>query len=157
MAAPEFASGFISWFICMTLLAHETVSAPQGKSQFNSRILESSSFYSFFNFCFIAVDVIYHVNNVMLRKSCKLTDADIIGPFYKSNSPVKATGASVSPLPFICPNSPVNDRLILNGTVRLTTDDATCGKPVRALLDIWHADPEGEYSNTATTSDDFVR
>ncbi|GAV08815.1 hypothetical protein RvY_18454 [Ramazzottius varieornatus] len=107
--------------------------------------------------CFLLiVQELHAVPRDVLRTSCKLTDTDILGPFYKPNSPIQATGASVSPLPFICPNSPKNDRLILNGTVRVTTDDAPCGKPVRALLDIWHADPEGEYSNSATTSNDFT-
>ena len=57
----------------------------------------------------------------------------------------------------ICENSQVNDRLLINGTVRKISKSNLCGEPVFALLEVWHADAEGVYSNTSPLSNDFVK
>ncbi|XP_055344651.1 chlorocatechol 1,2-dioxygenase-like [Paramacrobiotus metropolitanus] len=83
--------------------------------------------------------------------SCTPTAKDILGPYYKANAPLRPN----NPVPYICNNLPANDRLFLNGTISLRSSAAQCGKPVRALLDIWHANADGVYSDTAPTSKDF--
>ena len=85
--------------------------------------------------------------------SCLTTQCVEEGPYYKSCAPVVQMGGN---LPQICTNSVRNDRLFMNGTVRIVDTNSPCGRPVRALLDIWHADSVGEYSNISPASSDFV-
>ncbi|OQV12903.1 hypothetical protein BV898_12825 [Hypsibius exemplaris] len=85
---------------------------------------------------------------------CMTTQCVEEGPYYKACSPLEQMGGQF--LPQVCTNSARNDRLFINGTVRLVDASSPCGRPVRALLDIWHADAVGVYSNTSPASRDFT-
>jgi len=84
--------------------------------------------------------------------TCAPTAKDILGPYYKPNAPLQPNGPNV---PQICKNTPAFDRLYLNGTIKLSQSPSDCGKPTKALLDIWHADETGVYSDTSPSSKDF--
>jgi len=73
---------------------------------------------------------------------------------YKACAPVQRLGATAK-IPQVCANSVVNDRLLMNGTVRLVDASNPCGRPVRALLDIWQANADGVYSDISPSSTDF--
>lgn len=96
---------------------------------------------------------IYILDLDLVSADCKLTKADVLGPYYKKGAPLKQVKSDYPP---VCANSPANDRLFLNGTIRLVAPSQPCGKPTRALLDIWHADCNGVYSNTSPNSPDYV-
>ena len=79
------------------------------------------------------------------------------GPYYKPNAPILNIGQQGNQFtPQICPNSVANDRLLVNGTVRAVDANNPCGKPVRAMLDIWHADQDGNYTDIRPSSTDYV-
>lgn len=93
------------------------------------------------------------LTGVSRNPTCSPTAKDILGPYYKANAPFQPNGPSI---PQICKNLPANDRLFINGTIRLTQQGKDCGQATKALLDIWHADADGVYSNTSPSSPDFV-
>ena len=68
---------------------------------------------------------------------CKLTESDMLGPFYKEGAPFKQRlGEGVE-----------GERLIITGKVI----DMRC-QPVRdAILDVWQANSTGEYDNEGFT------
>ncbi|KAI3647055.1 hypothetical protein MP228_007276 [Amoeboaphelidium protococcarum] len=67
---------------------------------------------------------------------CRPTASDIEGPYY-------VPGAESKKLQ-VCSNaSPAHDRLVITGRVISSQD---CKSPVRAHLDVWHADLNGKYS-----------
>jgi len=88
-------------------------------------------------------------------QTCRITASDIEGPYYKRNAPIQQI-TSPAVVPQVCRNSPANDRLILNGTIRQVTKNSPCGRPTRSVLDIWHANADGVYSDTAALSTDFA-
>src|SRR5215469_9440629 len=64
---------------------------------------------------------------------CSLTEADILGPYYRFGAPFQSRLAG--------PNEP-GDRLIVTGTV-FSSD---CRTPVRgALIEVWQANSVGLY------------
>ncbi|OQV12292.1 hypothetical protein BV898_13404 [Hypsibius exemplaris] len=90
----------------------------------------------------------------LLQTSCKVTSKDIEGPFYKRNAPIQQITPAL--VPQVCKNNVANDRLILNGTIRQISDGNPCGKPTRAVLDVWQANADGEYSDHSALSTDFA-
>jgi protocatechuate 3,4-dioxygenase beta subunit len=64
-----------------------------------------------------------------------LTDAQTAGPFFKTNTPLRAS--------LIEPGSKA-PRLVVTGQVL----SARCTPVANALLDFWHADEDGEYDNS---------
>lgn len=61
---------------------------------------------------------------------CPPTKADALGPFYKPDAPVR---------------SALGSGYVLKGTVRSSVD---CGNISGARIEVWHAGPDGEYSDT---------
>ncbi|OQV12293.1 hypothetical protein BV898_13405 [Hypsibius exemplaris] len=88
------------------------------------------------------------------RQNCPLTSPDIEGPYYKPGAPVQRN--SIATLAQVCKNNGANDRLILNGTIRQASKKNPCGTPVAAVLDIWHANADGVYSDRSRSSSDFT-
>lgn len=73
------------------------------------------------------------------KKPLALTESNIEGPFYRKGAPFRAKLAE----------GLKGDPIVISGRV-LTPD----GTPLReAVVDIWHADPEGAYDNE---SDKFL-
>jgi protocatechuate 3,4-dioxygenase beta subunit len=66
--------------------------------------------------------------------NAQVTKAQTEGPFYEPDSPEKSSFLG---------DVDKGTKIVLAGTV-LTT---TCQPVARALLDVWHADPDGEYDN----------
>lgn len=66
--------------------------------------------------------------------NAEATSSQTEGPFYEPNSPEKSN--------FVA-DVTRGTKIVLTGAV-LTT---TCQPIGRALLDVWHADPDGEYDN----------
>ncbi|GAU88641.1 hypothetical protein RvY_01300 [Ramazzottius varieornatus] len=87
-------------------------------------------------------------------KCAGVTSGDVLGPYYKPNAPLRPSGPNV---PHLCENLPNNFRIFLNGTVRMADASGSCGsgRPVKALLDIWQADNNGEYGNISPSSPDY--
>jgi protocatechuate 3,4-dioxygenase beta subunit len=78
---------------------------------------------------------IARAQNLPLTPACgKQTPSQTAGPFFKPNSPERASLLEKSA------NAP---RLVLTGVV-LSRD---CKPVANALLDFWHADEEGDYDN----------
>lgn len=70
------------------------------------------------------------------RQDCRVTESDILGPFYRFGAPFQTRLAS--------PDEP-GDRLILNGTV-FSSD---CETPLPgALIEVWQANNAGIYDTT---------
>jgi len=68
---------------------------------------------------------------------CKLTESDMLGPFYKEDSPFKQRlGEGVE-----------GERLIITGKVM----NMRCQPVKNAVLDIWQANATGEYDNEGFT------
>jgi catechol 1,2-dioxygenase len=68
---------------------------------------------------------------------CELTSSDIEGPFYRDNPPHRAQ--------LVTADEP-GRALVIAGTVFA----ADCETPLAgAVVDVWHADDEGEYDNTS--------
>ena len=68
---------------------------------------------------------------------CKLTESDMLGPYYKEGAPFKQRlGEGLD-----------GDRLIITGMVL----DMRCQPLKNAILDIWQADSTGEYDNEGFT------
>ena len=68
---------------------------------------------------------------------CKLTESDMLGPFYKEGAPFKQRlGEGVE-----------GERLIITGKVM----DMGCQPIKDAILDIWQANSTGEYDNEGFT------
>src|SRR5687768_17907116 len=62
---------------------------------------------------------------------CKLTESDMLGPFYKENAPFKQRlGEGIE-----------GERLIITGKVM----DMRCQPLKDAILDVWQANSTGEY------------
>ena len=69
---------------------------------------------------------------------CKLTESDMLGPFYKEGAPFKQTlGEGVKE----------GERLIITGKVT----DTRCQPIKNAVLDIWQANSTGKYDNEGFT------
>lgn len=69
--------------------------------------------------------------------SCALTSEDIEGPFYLADVPERSELDTAGDMGIV---------LELSGTVR----DEGCTPLAEVIVEIWHADPEGEYDNSAT-------
>jgi protocatechuate 3,4-dioxygenase beta subunit len=68
---------------------------------------------------------------------CKLTESDMLGPFYKEGAPFKQKlGEGVE-----------GERLIITGKVM----DMRCQPVQDAILDVWQANSTGEYDNEGFT------
>ena len=68
---------------------------------------------------------------------CKLTESDMLGPFYKEGAPFKQRlGEGVE-----------GERLIITGKVM----DMRCQPVQDAILDVWQANSTGEYDNEGFT------
>ena len=68
---------------------------------------------------------------------CKLTESDMLGPFYKEGTPFKQRlGEGVE-----------GERLIITGKVM----DMRCQPLKDAILDVWQANSTGEYDNEGFT------
>ena len=68
---------------------------------------------------------------------CKLTESDMLGPFYKEGAPFKQRlGEGVE-----------GERLIITGKVM----DMGCQPLKDAILDVWQANSTGEYDNEGFT------
>ena len=66
---------------------------------------------------------------------CKLTESDMLGPFYKEGAPFKQRlGEGVKE----------GERLIITGKVM----DNRCQPIQGAILDVWQTNSTGEYDNT---------
>ncbi len=68
---------------------------------------------------------------------CEPTAADIEGPFYLPDSPERSDLDTVG-----------DDGIAL--VIRGRVSDAACAPMAGAIVEIWHADPEGEYDNGDT-------
>ncbi len=68
--------------------------------------------------------------------ACTLTDDNILGPFYREDAPER------DELDFAGPDGV---ELSLSGRVL----DSDCNPIAGARVDLWQADPEGEYDNTS--------
>ena len=69
---------------------------------------------------------------------CKLTESDMLGPFYKEDAPFKQRlGEGVKE----------GERLIITGKVM----DNRCQPIKGAILDVWQANSTGEYDNEGFT------
>jgi len=67
------------------------------------------------------------------KQACRLTEADILGPFYRFGAPFRTKLAG--------PDEP-GDRLILSGTVY----SSDCHTPLpRTLIEVWQANHAGLY------------
>ncbi|KAL6057183.1 putative Peroxisomal N(1)-acetyl-spermine/spermidine oxidase [Balamuthia mandrillaris] len=80
-------------------------------------------------------------------QKCKPTAKDILGPYYQPGAPLRNNT--------VCPYSPAEDMLVLRGTVYSASD---CTTPLPyTLLDVWQANPKGQYSEgNSKGSDDFT-
>ncbi|MCJ7637432.1 MAG: hypothetical protein MUO21_08090, partial [Nitrososphaeraceae archaeon] len=68
---------------------------------------------------------------------CKLTESDMLGPFYKEGAPFKQRlGEGVE-----------GERLIITGKVM----DMRCQPLKNAILDVWQANSTGDYDNEGFT------
>ncbi|MGH9577901.1 MAG: hypothetical protein ACRD3R_10735, partial [Terriglobales bacterium] len=66
-------------------------------------------------------------------KGCRITEADVLGPFYRFGAPHQTKLAGPDDR---------GDRLILNGTV-FSSD---CRTPLAgALIEVWQANSDGQY------------
>lgn len=69
------------------------------------------------------------------KQICTLTAQDIQGPYYRPNAPARDS---------LAPPDVKSERLIISGTVY----KSDCQTPLaNAVIDIWHADSEGNYDN----------
>ena len=68
---------------------------------------------------------------------CKLTESDMLGPFYKEGAPFKQTLSE----------GVEGERLIITGKVI----DTRCQPVKNVVLDIWQANSTGEYDNEGFT------
>jgi catechol 1,2-dioxygenase len=66
--------------------------------------------------------------SIHAQQACKLTDSDILGPYYIPGAPKTEEQ--------VCANLPANDRLILTGQVVDYDSKCMVGIPY-AKLDIW--------------------
>jgi len=99
--------------------------------------------------------VILCVRQDAVTANCVATSPDGEGPYYKPSAPLRAPNADRQIT--VCENSPANFRLFINGTIRFQTQPGSCGAaPVKALIDIWQADGEGNYSSLAPGNPDFT-
>ena len=69
---------------------------------------------------------------------CKLTESDMLGPFYKEGAPFKQS---------LSEGVKEGERLIITGKVM----DNRCQPIKGAILDIWQANSTGEYDNEGFT------
>jgi protocatechuate 3,4-dioxygenase beta subunit len=69
---------------------------------------------------------------------CKLTESDMLGPFYKEGAPFKQT---------LNEGVKEGERLIITGKVT----DTRCQPIKNAVLDIWQANSTGKYDNEGFT------
>jgi len=75
------------------------------------------------------------------RQTSNVTSADIEGPYYQPGSPDRTDDG------LVCYNSPAGDRLVVSGYVY--NDDCSKALP-NTKLDVWQANPSGEYSEGAS-------
>ncbi|XP_055354219.1 chlorocatechol 1,2-dioxygenase-like [Paramacrobiotus metropolitanus] len=86
---------------------------------------------------------------------CMITTPDVLGPYYKPSAPL-FNATIPSDLPSVCFNNPAHTRLFVNGTVHVVdTEGNPCGKPAFALMDVWQADANGEYSDIRMDKPDY--
>ncbi len=72
--------------------------------------------------------------------TCEVTEDDVEGPFYRADAPQRSQ---------LAPDDEPGTRLFVEGTVY----GPDCRAPLEgALLDVWHADADGNYS---TTTEDY--
>lgn len=88
----------------------------------------------------------------------KLTGGDAEGPYYKPYAPFQPQAPEV---PSICKSSLVNERVFISGNVSKLLQSGPSGDVcqlvgTKVLLDLWAADPNGEYSNISPLSPDYV-
>ena len=70
----------------------------------------------------------------LFSRSCRTTQSDVEGPFYRSNAPARKSIA----------DSEEGQKLIVKGKVF----GADCTTPLKdATVDVWHASPKGVYDN----------
>ncbi len=69
--------------------------------------------------------------------ACAPTDDDIEGPFYRNNAPERED---------LVPPGAAGTLLLLSGRVRSVEG---CSGIAGAVVDVWHADPDGAYDTTS--------
>ena len=72
--------------------------------------------------------------------NCLPTTADILGPFYRANAPIRSN--------LVVPGDP-GSPLLFKGRVF----DHLCNPIEGATVDVWHADDSGDYDNTTQAFD----
>lgn len=70
-------------------------------------------------------------------ETCAPTDDDIEGPFYRSNAPERED---------LVPPGAAGTLLLLSGRVRSVVG---CSAIPGAVVDVWHADPDGDYDTAS--------
>lgn len=80
---------------------------------------------------------------VAFAQQCRVTPRDALGPFYKPNAPAQAE---------LCASgSSGGQRLTVTGRVLGMPD---CAPLAGALVEVWHADARGDYSQVGAKPDD---
>jgi len=78
-----------------------------------------------------------------LAQQCRVTPRDALGPFYKPNAPAQAD---------LCASgSGGGQKLVVTGRVLGMLE---CAPLAGALVEIWHADARGDYSQVGSKQDD---
>ena len=88
------------------------------------------------------------------KTNVRPTGSDVEGPYYKPGAPFRM--GTTGRIPVVCEEGMPGTRFYLNGTVRAITAQQPCGQPVRALLDVWSADMNGDYAGIQPPTPDYV-
>ncbi|XP_055339695.1 chlorocatechol 1,2-dioxygenase-like [Paramacrobiotus metropolitanus] len=88
---------------------------------------------------------------------CETTKSDDEGPFYKVYAPIyKMEDLENVGRIEVCKTNVTYGRLLLNGTIRQSSYENPCGKPVRAMVEVWQANSHGLYSDVSWSSGDYT-
>ena len=79
--------------------------------------------------CSLILGLLIVLSGTALAVPCKPTPTDELGPFYKSNAPVRSV---------------VGKGYILSGSVKSSAD---CSVVTGAKIEFWMAGPDGEYAD----------
>ncbi|NJD56905.1 MAG: intradiol ring-cleavage dioxygenase [Nitrospirae bacterium] len=79
--------------------------------------------------CCLILAIIFSLQGISAALTCKPTEPDELGPFYKPDAPVRST---------------VGKGYVLSGTVRSAPD---CKPVPGAKVEVWMAGPDGDYAD----------
>ncbi|CAF4017267.1 unnamed protein product [Rotaria sp. Silwood1] len=94
------------------------------------------------------IALLFMITYVTAQQTCRLTDPDILGPYYLPGAPTSSGK--------ICANLPAHDRLILTGQVLDYESECRRGIP-NVKLDLWQANYNGVYSGGQNVNDWWCR